>query len=301
MKNYFLLLILIGSTNLAIGQSCCSGGMCMGASSNDHIVNGLQSMLAVRYTVTANSFLLPSLFGKESDVRYHDYFQQLNFSGRLNVKDRVAISLDMPFSFNKRVDKVSSFYTGLGDIAVGVVGQIPAITAGKTKHKLFPGFTVQAPTGQYRKSVDTAGFSPLIQAGTGAWLLSPSLEYVLSVNDFSFSAGINYRYAFANPDKLQIGGRTISWVKGAYVKQVAENKYIPSLAMVYEHLQKSKFKSDAVSLSGGQLFSTELAFDIRIKQNWGFACKYRQPLYQSLSKGYLKQKGTGTVQFNYFF
>jgi hypothetical protein len=301
LKNYFLLLILIGSTRLAIGQSCCSGGMCMGASANDHIVNGLQSMLSVRYTVTANSFLLPSLFGKESDIRYRDYFQQLNFSGRWNVKDRVALSIDMPFSFNKRVDKTSVFYTGLGDIAVGIVGQVPTIKAGNTKHKLFPGFSIQAPTGQYQKSVDTAGFSPLIQAGTGAWLVSPSIEYVLSAKDFSFSAGINYRYAFANPDRLQIGGRIISWVKGAYAKQVKENKLIPSIAIVYEHLQKSKFRGDAVSLSGGQLFSTELAFDIRIKQNWGFACKYRQPIYQTLSKGYLKQKGTGTVQFNYFF
>ncbi len=293
--------MLIGSTSLAIGQSCCSGGMCMGASSNDHIVNGLQSMLAVRYTVTANSFLLPSLIGKESDIRYSDYFQQLNFSGRWNVKNRVAFSLDVPFSFNRRIDKVNTFYTGLGDVALGMVGQIPTIVAGKTKHKLYPGFTIQAPTGQYHKSVDTAGFSPLIQAGTGAWLLSPSLEYVLSAKDFSFSAGINYRYAFANADKLQIGGRTIGWVKGAYSKQVAENKFIPSLAMVYEYLEKSKFKGDGVSLSGGHIFATEAALDIRIKQNWGFACKYRQPLYQTLSKGYLKQKGTGTVQFNYFF
>lgn len=301
MKTIFSFLFSILISNV-IAQSCCSGGMCVTSSSNDYIVNGLQSSINVRFTTLANRFELRSNVDSDFDIAYRDYFQQLNFAGRWNIKDKVAITADIPFAFNLRKEQNNStFMTGLGDISIGVVGQLPTITHNNSKHRVFLGFSFVAPTGEYKRATDTTGFSPIILPGTGMWVFSPSAEYIVSVKDYSIAAGLNYRYALANADKLQMGGRTISWARFAYSKKIKTDRYIPSVSAVYEWLQQNKFKYQDVSLSGGHLFSLEAALDIKIKEKWGFSCRYRQPVYQYLSKNYLKQYGTASVQFNHFF
>jgi len=160
---------------------------------------------------------------------------------------------------------------------------------------------LQAPTGEFHKSIDTTGFAPLIQPGFGAWLFSPSLEYALSVNNFGASVGGWYRYALANADHLQIGGRTQVWLKGSYTKQVAKNRFVPSLAVLFDWMQQNKFRSEVVDLSGGYMLSTEVGLDVRLAEQFGIGFKYRQPLYEQLVRNRLQQSGTVSLQFNYFF
>jgi hypothetical protein len=240
------------------------------------------------------------MFGEDKAIRYSDNFHNVAFTGRWSVKDYIAFQAEVPFAFNLRKGSQNAFYTGLSDVSFGVTGKLPTIVRYNTKHKIYLGFMVFAPTGEFRKSIDTTGFAPLIQQGVGAWAFIPNIEYNLFVKTFGFSVGATYRYALHNPDHLQIGGKTQLWVKGIFDKKVYDMHIIPSLAFIGEYYQQNKFHTTAVDLSGGYVVSTEIGLDFKIQEKYAIALKYRQPLASQLAKGKLQPYGTFAIQFNYF-
>lgn len=302
MRNLLWVLCLMLLSIRAHAQSCCSASAVGSQGCSDNpINNGLVSNVGVRYSLTSDQFHLASIMGEKYATDYRDIMQNIVLSGSWTVKDIIAFQAFIPFSFNQRTGSDKQFFAGLGDISFGFTLQTPELKYKNSNHRFYGGFLVQAPSGSFKKSIDTTGFAPMIQAGFGAWNFSPSVEYTFQVKKFSGAAGVMYRHTLLNPDRLQQGGRVQAWVKGVYGFDYKKHRFIPSLAVVYEHQQQNKFRDALVSLSGGQLLSLEPGFDVRLFEQFGIGCKYRQPIYQQLARGRLKQEGTFSLQFNYFF
>lgn len=282
-------------------QSCCTASECSSQGCSDNPVNGLVSFVGVRYSLATDNFHLSSIFGEANATNYRDVLQDVTIAGSYALKDIIAFQAYIPFSFNQRMGTYKQFHAGLGDISFGFTAQTPAIKYKNSTHRFYGGFLVRAPSGSFKKSIDTTGFAPMIQPGFGAWSFAPSLEYNFGVKKFMGAAGAMYRYTLLNPDRLQIGGRLQTWVKGVYTFNYKAHRFMPSLAAVYEYQQKNTLRDSEVSLSGGQLFSLETGFDVRLFEQFGIGCKYRQPVYQQLARGRLRQDGTFALQFNYFF
>lgn len=296
-----LLFACISSLTIALqAQSCCTASSCSNTGCSDQSVNGMSSFIGVRYATSSSRFHLSSMFGEDQAIRYSDNFHSVAFTGRWSVKDYLALQAEIPFAFNKRKGTENAFYTGLSDVSFGVTGKLPTFVRHNTKHKVYLGFTVYAPTGEFRRSIDTTGFAPLIQQGVGAWAFIPNIEYNLFVKNFGYSVGASYRYALHNPDYLQIGGKAQLWMKGIFDKKVFETHIIPSLAFIGEYYQQNKFHTTAVDLSGGYVVSTEAGLDFKFIDKYAIGLKYRQPLASKLAKGKLQPYGTFAIQFNYF-
>jgi hypothetical protein len=251
--------------------------------------------------VTGNKFRLPSYINEQMTIDYRDIFQSVVFSGRWNVQKYVSVQAELPFVFNKRTGTENLSYNGLGDIIIGVSGMTPKIKYRNIFHVFYFGFNTCFPTGEFKKSIDTTGFSPLIQPGNAAWQFIPQFEYHFGIKSFTASIGAFYRYALPNRDNLQIGGRSQFWLRAAYNKKVKTNRFIPSVSLIYDYFQKNRFREAAISLSGGNLLSAEAAFDVRIKEKYGIGIRFRQPVFQSLAKSHLNMASFSSIQFNYFF
>ncbi len=297
----FLFALCVWMCHQTHAQSCCTASAGGSQGCSDNPVNGLATFVGVRYSLATDKFHLSSIFGEAYATDYRDVLQDVTIAGSYALKDIIAFQAFIPFAFNQRIGTDKQFHSGLGDISFGFTAEEPAIIYISSTHRFYGGFLVRAPTGAFKKSVDTTGFAPMIQAGFGAWSFAPSVEYNLTVKKFVGAVGATYRYTLLNPDRLQTGGRMQTWVKGLYVINYKTHRFMPSLAAIYEYQQKNRLRSNDVSLSGGQLFSVEAGFDVRLFEQFGLGCKYWQPAYQQLARGRLQQNGTFSFQFNYFF
>jgi hypothetical protein len=300
VKNIFLVLMVL-SFSAINAQSCCSASGCASMMGADNFINGLRSSIGARYSVSGDRFELPSQINEQLSIDYKDIYQSIAFSGRWNAHKYLTVQAELPFVFNKRFGSENLFFTGVGDLLFGVSGMSPQIKYKKSFHVVYLSFNSYAPTGEFKRSIDTAGFSPLIQPGNGAWQFIPQIEYQFGISKFSGSIGAFYRYALRNTDELQIGGRTELWLRAAYTKKVFQNSLIPSIALVGDYFQKNKFRDNFISLSGGFVFSADAALDIRLQDLYGITIRYRQPFYQNLAKSNLTLAGNFSIQFNYFF
>lgn len=299
---YFIWVFALCYVNTSQAQSCCTSQLCSTNTSADIIedLNNL-SRVGIAYGFISDQFALISKINESNSLRYHNQYQHLTLSGRLGITQSFFVQLSIPYKFNTiNADNQLSFYNGLGDIKVGLGGNIWKTQNNRYAHVLELSADMQMPSGRYYTNNNSLWNSVVISPGTGAFAFNIHLNYRLRHKHIIFSTSGSFNQSFVNKIGLKIGARFSDDVRIAYLFQRKKIAFIPSFNVGVDYFLKNHLKNKEVTLSGGTLLKAGLSAEIRYG-HLSAQVAWNMPFYQHLALGKYQINQLLSVQLNYLF
>jgi hypothetical protein len=299
---YFIWVFALCYVYTSQAQSCCTSQLCNTNASTD-IIEDLNylSRAGIAYGFISDQFALISKINESNSLRYHNQYQHLTLSGRLGITQSFFVQLSMPYKFNTiNADNQLSFYNGLGDIKVGLGGNILKAQNNRYAHVLELSADMQMPSGRYYTNNNSLWNSVVISPGNGAFAFNIHLNYRLRHKRIIFSTSGSFNQSFVNKIGLKIGPRFSDDVRIAYLFQRKKIAFIPSFNVGVDYFFKNQLKNKEVTLSGGTLLKAGLSAEIRYG-HLSAQLAWNMPFYQHLALGKYQIKQLLSVQLNYLF
>lgn len=302
---YFLFLMIISYSSLKAGCDMCN--MYVGLNPNYN-----KNTIGLRYRYSSYSDL--GMIHTNASGNYNS-----NNSGKLNYRSyrttelwamyyptpKVQLLFAIPYMDNRLVieDNLKQQVLGLGDLTLLGRYQIlnRNIDSIHNKQRLFIGFGIKAPTGQYQ-DLDYGGMlDPHIQPGTGSLDYLLSLGYFLkSPSDYGFNIDLNYKITNTNPNEYRFANRLNSNMHLFYQYHFKDHVIMPSIGSAIEFASLDINQKIKQLASNGTIINGVLELDYFYHQ-YAIIMSVQSPVYSHFNDSNAKHQGRLMVGINYSF
>lgn len=235
MKQILCCIILLSGSMAA--KACDVCGASSGNQSLGILPQFYRNFAALQYQHRSFSSLHePHESGTGRQVSAEQY-QTVQAWGRYGISNRVQLFAFVPYHINtQRTEGASATTTGIGDISVLAMVKLLNKNEKATKHLLFAGGGVKAPTGAYTGVTmrDRDGL-PNIQPGTGSWDFMANANYTCSFGSIGINGEAAYTFTTPNSDDYKYGERLSTAATAFYTVNTGNFTLMPAAGMKYEY------------------------------------------------------------------
>ncbi len=216
----------------------------------------------------------------------NDQFQTAELWGRFYAHPRVQILAFVPFQVNTRNEtERETEISGIGDMSVTVNYSLinTADSADrKLKHMLLAGVGLTLPTGKYQARDETKAILPAdFQIGSGAYSISPNLNYTLRMDGWGLNLAGQYAFIGENELQYDYGDQMSGNASLFYWYQKGNWSFVPNLGIGYEKNDVDYQYDMEKPVTGGSLKKLTGGVDVNINRLFfRFYCE--QPFDQEL-------------------
>ncbi len=284
--NKILISVLLCFAALADVQACDICGGAMGGGMNGIYPQFTRNIIGLNYKL--NQFDHPNTldnFNGSSQV-LSDQFQTIELWGRFYAHPRVQILGYVPFQVNNRTEtERETEISGIGDMSVtvnySIVNTADSLNK-KVKHMLLVGVGATLPTGKYQARDETKAIMPAdFQIGSGAYSLSPNLNYTVRTNGWGLNLAGQYSFLGENELQYNYGDQWSGNASVFYWYQKGNWSLVPNVGIGYEKDEVDYQYDVEKPVTGGSLKKLTGGVDVNVNRLFfRFYCE--QPFDQDI-------------------
>lgn len=244
--------------------------------------------------------VIPPIFYGETESRFQEHFQKLEWRVRIPFKSRFFVNAQVPWmQYTKESGGVSTNRQGISDPSLMLYVKFQLFNdtvCRKWTHRVFAGSGIKAPWGKRWDEV----VNPLTQAGTGSWDVPMNLVWISARDKWALSADFLGRLNSASSDGYRLGNMLTQRISGMYTINRNNFKCIPTLSAIGEFRGLSSRDGQKVDYTSGRMHAAGVSADL-FYRNLGATLGTAIPINQKLSDGLTETKNRYFVSFQYLF
>lgn len=292
----FIVFCLVYVTHVAELKACDVCGAGLSNSDLGILTNSRNDFLRLGMTSMAFSS------GPEHESTIADRFSSIELIGRFSLSDRLRLTCNIPYAFNKRTyaDEQLSVQ-GLADVKInlGYVILDKELRESKFYIDFIGGFNL--PTGRYDEDLHAQNLPENFNLGKGNVGVITQVNGVWSKNNYGLAISNRYQmntntnsgYHFGNPYNTNVTG-----YKRIKIKEAG---FIPSLSLSYENIAKDTYsnKNQVPGTGGNGLFA---GIGVNYQKNkFLISINTSLPVSENYSDGEVGAQSRISIQLSYIF